>query len=416
MLSGSIAINGKPVLHYTETAATDAGFFYIDSTSSLAGTLSVCDNIFLLRKKSFSNFFYHKKASIYETAVLLEKVGLKCDPQKKVYELTDFQRLLVCIAKALSYQARLLILNLTSLALSTADFNHLAKTLAASKSDHMSCLIIDNNDNPLARIADTAIIISQGTDRKTIRHQPITQDLIHSYFMPAFPKYNFGYSVCCKTEPSKKLLLKSSTEVFATWIPGRVIGMIDYSPELADHFRDYIKYFCHENSGVFTYGASDEPLSPDDPSFRWIPENSNLHLLENLSIADNLLLPRYPDISGPCGYMKKDIKTYCEQELCTLMHLSELPLSLNSFSALQKRILSIYRFALPGVKALFAESPFINLDPAGQAMMGQLLKQLSSQGFAVFIISRELNMVQSFCTDVIICNHYRWEKTIAGPA
>lgn len=320
--------------------------------------------------------------------------------------------MLVCIAKALSYNTRLLILNLTNLALSPDYFNHLSRILLRYQSRDMACLIISKSYNPLASIADTAVILKQGTDIKTIRHQGITQSLIDSYFAPVVPQSHNSSLASEKTQPAQKLLLGSSSQVFAAWTPGKIIGIIDYSPDLTVNFHEYIQKFCCENSAVFTQSTLESPISPDDTSFRWIPENSNFYLLENLSIADNLLFPRYPEISGPCGYLKNSIKSYCEHDFCSLLHLSSLPDSVEKLSTLQKRILSVYRFAYPGIKALFLESPFINLDPAGQMIMYQLFQKLSNEGFAVFIISKEYSRVHQFCTDVIICSHYKWEKTI----
>lgn len=414
VLSGLVFVDGLPVSNYSEKAAAASGFFYVDGTSSLADSLSVYENIFLLRKKSFHNLFYNKKASICETANLLEKVGLSCKPQQKIYELSWFQRLLVCIAKALSYNTRLLILNLANQALSQDNFKHMAKLLNALRLQGMSCLIIDNHYNPLTSISDTAVIISQGNDIKTIRHQSITHDLINSYFVPVFSiaesdSDSFTYA---PTDSVKKLILKSSSQVFAVWTPGKIIGIIDYSPDLTEDFYDYTARFCQKNSAVFTLDDSSRALSIHSPAFRWIPKNSNFYLLENLSIIDNLLLPRYPEISGPCGYMKETVKAYCENAFRSLIHLPELPPTVSGLSTLQKRILSIYRFATPSVKALFVECPFINLDFVGQTIMAHILKKLSNEGFAVFLISKDVDTVHHFCTDVIICNHYKWENTI----
>lgn len=416
--SGSVFIDRIPVRPDTKMGTLDSGFFYIDGIYQMADTLSIHDNIFLLRKTNRRKLLYHKKNAFSETRLLLNQVSLPHSPKTRLYELNAFQRLLVCIAKALSYNTRLLILNLTHIELAQNNLDQLSGILHSLKSKGMSCLIIDNKYNPLASAADSAVIINQGTDMKTIRHQAITQPLMNSYFSLIFPKYLPGYFQPDKIGSGKTLLLKHDLQTFAMWTPGTITGVIDHSPDSTQNFYDYMTSFCRQNQAVFTYGSLSENMKLQDHGFRWIPENSSSCLLENLSIADNLLLPRYPKISGICGYIRKDVKAYCEKEFLSVLQLpaasQAIPKSIKNLNQLQKRILSIYRFAIPGTKALFIESPFANLDFAGQTFMHQLLVNISHSGIAVFVISRQVETTKRFCTDIMICRHYRWIETISA--
>lgn len=409
--SGSISIDQKTLTNYTEKDASDFGVFYIDSIFPLADTLTVHENIFLLRKKRAKKFLYNHKASIAEARLLLKEVSFSCNPMEKIYNLSIFQRLLVCIAKALSWDTRLLIINLTYMDLTPNDLDHLSRILAEQKARGMSCLIIDNFYNPLASLADSAIIVSHGSDIKTIRHQTVTRELMESYLLPVFPKNRSPSSDRQADDSSIQLSLSNSRQTFATWTPGKIIGIIDHYPDLSTSFYDYVNCFCQKNQAVFTHATIQQACAPDSLTFYWIPENSDSCLLENLSIADNLLMPRYPRLSGICGYIKEELKQYCEEDFRALLRLPSLP-PLKDLSQLQKRILSIDRFALPGTDVLFIDSPFMNLDFGGQSYMYQFLLSLSKKGIAVFISSRQADILYNFCTDIIVCDQFTWIETV----
>jgi putative multiple sugar transport system ATP-binding protein len=134
------------------------GIVIIHQELALSPYLSIAENIFLNNEITKRGLIDWNRTN-QEAQKLMAKVGLREKPDTKVMEIGVGKQQLVEIAKALSKQVRLLILDEPTAALNDEDSAHLLDLLRQLRSQGISCIIISHKLNEIASIADQERII-----------------------------------------------------------------------------------------------------------------------------------------------------------------------------------------------------------------------------------------------------------------
>ena len=143
------------------------GIVIIHQELALSPHLSIAENIFLGNEIKKRGLIDWNKTN-QEAQKLLAKVGLAEDPNTPVNKIGVGKQQLVEIAKALSKQVKILILDEPTAALNDADSEHLLDLLRQFKAQGMTCIIISHKLNEIAAIADQTTIIRDGRVIETL--------------------------------------------------------------------------------------------------------------------------------------------------------------------------------------------------------------------------------------------------------
>jgi putative multiple sugar transport system ATP-binding protein len=177
---GEIVFDGKTAEFGSINDSEAEGIVIIHQELALVPYLSVAENIFLGNEmRSRGGFIDWNKANA-EAAKLLARVGLDELPVAPVGALGVGKQQLIEIAKALSKEVRLLILDEPTAALNDNDSEHLLDLLRHLKGQGITCIIISHKLNEIAEIADRTTIIRDGKTIETIdmSEPDATQDRI----------------------------------------------------------------------------------------------------------------------------------------------------------------------------------------------------------------------------------------------
>src|SRR6202046_732597 len=117
--AGEIELFGKPVAFATPHDAQRAGIVTIYQEFTLAPDMTIAENVFIGREPG-SRLFVSWRRLAEETKAIAERIGLKRDPMTQVRDLSVAEQQLVEIARALSMQSRLIIMDEPTAALSEA--------------------------------------------------------------------------------------------------------------------------------------------------------------------------------------------------------------------------------------------------------------------------------------------------------
>ncbi|WP_238366697.1 multiple monosaccharide ABC transporter ATP-binding protein [Mesobacterium pallidum] len=155
------------------------GVIIIHQELALVPLLSIAENIFLGNERARGGVIDWRETNA-RAADLLRKVGLSEAPQTKVDSLGVGKQQLVEIAKALSKDVRLLILDEPTAALSESDSQALLDLMLELKTQGVTQIIISHKLNEVRRVADSVTVIRDGTTVSTMdaRSAPITEALI----------------------------------------------------------------------------------------------------------------------------------------------------------------------------------------------------------------------------------------------
>jgi putative multiple sugar transport system ATP-binding protein len=164
---GEIVFENEPV-HFKNINDSEAvGVVIIHQELALSPYLSIAENIFLGNERE-SRGWIDWNATNLDAAKLLARVGLSDNPITKIVEIGVGKQQLVEIAKALSKEVKLLILDEPTAALNDQDSAHLLDLLLHLKEQGITSIIISHKLNEIKKIADSVTIIRDGKTVETL--------------------------------------------------------------------------------------------------------------------------------------------------------------------------------------------------------------------------------------------------------
>jgi putative multiple sugar transport system ATP-binding protein len=164
---GQILINGEPVEFKSINDSEAAGIVIIHQELALSPYLSIAENIFLGNEKQRVGFIDWNETNL-EAGKLLAKVGLRDNPITKIVDIGVGKQQLVEIAKALSKEVKILILDEPTAALNDDDSAHLLDLIRQLKQQGITSIIISHKLNEIKAIADKVTIIRDGKTIETL--------------------------------------------------------------------------------------------------------------------------------------------------------------------------------------------------------------------------------------------------------
>ncbi len=180
---GEIVFEGRPVEFRSIRDSEHHGIVIIHQELALSPYLSIAENIFLGNERATRGVIDWSRTNA-EAARLLAEVGLTDSPDTKIYDIGVGKQQLVEIAKALSKEVKLLILDEPTAALNERDSAHLLGLIRALRERGITSIIISHKLNELISIADRTTVIRDGQTIETFDmhgETPVTEeDLIRA--------------------------------------------------------------------------------------------------------------------------------------------------------------------------------------------------------------------------------------------
>ncbi|WP_328324560.1 sugar ABC transporter ATP-binding protein [Kribbella sp. NBC_00382] len=177
---GEIIFDGTPV-HFGGIRDSEAvGVVIIHQELALVPYLSIAENIFLGNERRGRGGLIDWNKTNAEARKLLASVGLDENPVSPVIELGVGKQQLVEIAKALSKEVRLLILDEPTAALNDVDSAHLLELLRGLRDRGITCVMISHKLSEITAVADATTVIRDGRTVETLdmRSPEATQERI----------------------------------------------------------------------------------------------------------------------------------------------------------------------------------------------------------------------------------------------
>lgn len=177
--TGDIRYNGEICEFKDIKQSENLGIVIIHQELALIPYLSISENIFLGNEQAKRGLI-DWNATILRTQELLKKVGLNELPSTLITNIGVGKQQLVEIAKALSKEVQLLILDEPTAALNEADSANLLNLLREFKKQGIASILISHKLNEVAKVADSITILRDGSTIETleVQQEPISEDRI----------------------------------------------------------------------------------------------------------------------------------------------------------------------------------------------------------------------------------------------
>jgi D-xylose transport system ATP-binding protein len=416
---GEIHVNGQEKRFSNIREAEDAGIAIIFQELSLVKELTVGENIFLGREPS--RFGIINWSEIYKkSADLLKDLNLDINPQTEVGDLGIGQQQLVEIAKALSQNARILVLDEPTAALTESEVDLLFDILQGLKKRGVGMIYISHKLDEVFQMSDRITILRDGQTVATNQTADLDKDKVISLMVgrevgDIFPEitHEFGgtaFEVKNITafeadHPDKKLVDNISFSVKK----GEVLGISGLmgagrSELLATIFGAW----SGKSSGeVFVEGEKVLINSPRDAikaGIGFVTEDRKRYgLILDQTIMDNSTLAGLEQISGKfLTHLSKETKA-TRKIMKSLKVKANSPLTVTgTLSGGNQQKVVLGKWLLTNPKVLFLDEPTRGIDVGAKQEIYNEINLLAEEGLAIVMVSSELPEVLGLSDRVLV--------------
>ena len=175
---GTILYQGKEGAFTRPIDAMDAGIVIVHQELNMMNHLSVAQNIFIGRETVKNHIFLDDGASIKKAKELFDLLKLDINPSEKVGNLTVGKQQMVEIAKALSMEAKVIVFDEPTAALTESEINELFVIIDDLRAKGVGIIYISHRMDEIARITDRVTVMRDGEYVGTVNTKDTTKDEI----------------------------------------------------------------------------------------------------------------------------------------------------------------------------------------------------------------------------------------------
>ncbi|MEQ6360608.1 xylose ABC transporter ATP-binding protein [Thermoanaerobacter thermohydrosulfuricus] len=419
--SGEIFYNGEKLILHSIRDAERKGIAIIHQELALIKELSVKENIFIGNEPNKNGIIDFDQMYI-ETKKILQQFNLDINPNTLVKNLGVGQQQLVEIAKALSKNVNLLILDEPTSSLTESDVEILLNILKHLKQNGVTCIYISHKLNEVMEIADTVTVIRDGKTIGSDQVKNLTQEKIISMMVgrelsQLYPKeeHTIGkvifevknFNVFDIKVSDRKIVKNVSFNLREGEILG-IAGLIGAGrTELVSSiFGSYPGKYSGE---IYLDGKKITIRNPNDAlkhGIAMVPEDrKRLGLISLMSVKENMT------ISNIEKYKKNIIGTINEnQELLDVKdYIKKLNIKASHFSLLVKNLsggnqqkVVLAKNLLRKPKILILDEPTRGIDVGAKYEIYKLMFSLVKEGISIIMISSELPEILGISDRIIV--------------
>jgi ABC-type sugar transport system ATPase subunit len=160
--SGGIELDGRPLVGMNEQATAEAGVAMVFQERSLVGALGVAENIYASRQPT-NAFGVIRRAPMYEGARrILQDLEVDIDPRTPVAQLSPGQQQMVEIAKGLSHDLKLIILDEPTSSLTISEARHLFRVIRRLAEQGISIVYVSHRMTEIFEISNRVTVLKDG--------------------------------------------------------------------------------------------------------------------------------------------------------------------------------------------------------------------------------------------------------------
>ncbi len=426
--TGQVRINGTEVNLYSPSVAMNHGISLIHQELNLADNLTIADNLFLGRELLWAGplKLLDRKAMFNLGAKYLARVGLDVDPGVLVGTLPPGQKQLVEIARSLSLNGRVLIMDEPTSSLSQKESDQLVKVIKELSSEGVSVVYISHRLGEVKRVAHRVVGLRDGRNAGTLATHEISHDsMVRMMVGRDLEKFSkplaLGQSSKVRLELQQfKFLGGTPSGVSFQLKAGEIVGMAGLVGAGRTELAETLFGIRPSQGGKsFLDGDNYTPRSPVDAiaaGLLLVPEDRRHHGLILLqSIKQNLSLPNLKNLSR---FFLVDPFKESKLSSDSIKSLGIKTTNGNKLAGLlsggnqQKIVLA--KWLAVGPKVLILDEPTRGVDVGSKAEIYELIRHLAGLGVAILMISSDMEEIIRLSQRVLVLHEGHLQGELSG--
>ena len=410
--AGTIEVNGIVHPHMTPSDAIKAGIQVIYQDFSLFPNLSVMENLAFNQVLANNEKFVNKKRfrTIAEEAI--QKINFNVDLDAIVEQLPVADKQLIAISRALVHDAKFIIMDEPTTALTSKEVNRLFDIIAELKSKGITILFVSHKLDEVFEISDSITVLRSGENVISCPASEMTEDKF-TYYMTG--RHFENESSTLPKEISKEIILEAQNlsakgfeDVSFQLHKGEILGVTgqlgsgrtELSLSLFGLNRPVSGKIIMEGQAVSLNSVQEAQKL----KIALVPED---RLTEGLfipqSITDNITVTRLNSLSSMGvlnkGRLMSEASTWVEKLEIATQNPTNAAGTLSGGNQ-QKVVLAKWLSDNP--KILILNGPTVGVDIGAKYDIHKLLKQLAMQGMSIIVVSDDTAEVVSLCDRAIV--------------
>ena len=422
--TGDIVVNGE-VCRFKGIAQSEAaGIAIIHQELAMIPQLSIAENVFIGKSLSKNGIIDWNKIRA-ATIPLLERVGLHEDPDTPINQIGVGKQQLVEIAKALSKDCKILILDEPTASLNEKDSKNLLDLLKTLQADGITCIMISHKLNEICYIADSVTVLRDGQtvadfpSAKDITEDEIIRQMVGRELSNRYPvregvkigEVFFEVEDWCVHHPEfpERVVIDHANIKLRK---GEVVGLAGLMGAGRTEFAMSLfgkSYGCHISGKVRKGGKEiDTSTVPKaiENGLAYLPEDrKSCGLVLGETISRNISMANLKRVSkGGVVNPNQEIAETGENTKRFGVKCSSIFQAAGNLSGgnQQKVVLAKWMFNLPDV--LILDEPTRGIDVGAKYDIYCIINELAAAGKCVLVISSELPELLGVCDRIYIMN------------
>ena len=405
---GEIYLKGAKVHVSDPITAKKLGIAKIHQELQIVPELSVAENIFLGRWKSKAGPAVDFKGMIEESRKYLEMLDVKVDPAKKLKDLRIGEQQLVEIAKAISLNSEIIVMDEPTSAISEKEAEKLFNIIRRLRGEGKGIIYITHRMEEIFKIADRLTVMRDGQYIGTVRAAETTKDEIIKMMVGRDMSEQYPKDPTEKGEvalevkelsytPPEGSFRRSLKNISLYVRHGEVLGIAGLAGAGRSEFFECLAGVHHgETEGhIYIEGKEVSIKTPSDAIKAGISfateDRKGTGLVLSRSIGENMSLPLLKKFS-PMFFMKtSEEKNIWQKQMETLRIKAPGAKTLvSSLSGGNQQKVVLAKWLMTEPKILLLDEPTRGIDVGAKAEIYQLINNLAKQGMAIIVVSSEL--------------------------
>jgi len=416
--TGTIRIDDQPVNFENVSDAMDAGVVLIHQELNLCDNLDIASNI-MLGREPLKMSLIDRAAMRREARRVLELVGLHVDPDTPLSRLTIGHQQMVEIAKALSVNARVLIMDEPTSSLSQHETENLFKVVKDLRRQGVSVIYISHRLGEVIELADHVTVLRDGENAGELDAGQIERD--------AMVRMMVGRDVsqfyARRAHPIGEVLLEVEDLVTPTWPlhklsfsvrRGEIVGIAGLvGAGRTEMLRTLFGIDTPLGGTVTLEGKpldTHAPLNVIRQGVALVPEDRKQHgLVTEMSVRHNIGLPGLRRHSKPAGWLNRPRENEDAEAMIRKMNIKTPSADqiVQYLSGGNQQKVVIGKWLALGPRLLLLDEPTRGIDVGAKEEIYKLMEQLAEAGMGIVFVSSEMEEILGMSDRALVMHEGR---------
>ncbi|NSW75946.1 MAG: sugar ABC transporter ATP-binding protein [Candidatus Atribacteria bacterium] len=410
--SGTIAVNGNSYRSLTVPQAMKEGIQVIYQDLSLFPDLTVGENVMFNWLVERSGWMVNRKEYLRQAEEELKRLGVTIDLDERVSNLSMSQRQIVAIARALVLDARLLVFDEPTTALTQKEIDTLLETIMELKERGIASIFVSHKLDEVFRVADVITVLRDGVKIGDFKPQELDERKLSFYMTGREIQYK-QFTLQERERPCVLELRNLSREPHFEDVSfcvreGEIVGLIGPLGSGRTELALSLFGLNRPHSGEILYQGKqvviESPAQAREMGIVLLPEDRHTQgLFRTKPIMENLIssilerLRRFLAID----FLRAQEES---QRVFEELHI-KAPSLFTVAEALsggnQQRVV-LGKWLATNPKLFILDSPTVGIDVGSKAEIYDIIQNLARSGIAVLLISDEVSEIYHNCNRVVV--------------